>query len=102
MTVPPGASLRVSVLHNCRHVCRSRPHRAYSTATSAAARLNLPVDYRTTPLLHHNASSLFAAAGFSASKGPTKRQNLYQAINSALRTALAQSDQVLLFGEDVA
>lgn len=28
--------------------------------------------------------------------------NFYQAINSALRTALSKSDRVLLFGEDVA
>ncbi|KAI5280327.1 hypothetical protein KEM54_003744, partial [Ascosphaera aggregata] len=35
-------------------------------------------------------------------KGPTKKINLYQAINSALRSALAKSDKVLLFGEDVA
>lgn len=32
----------------------------------------------------------------------SKRLNLYQAINSALRTALSASDQVILFGEDVA
>ncbi|KZZ92761.1 2-oxoisovalerate dehydrogenase [Ascosphaera apis ARSEF 7405] len=90
-------------LHLPPRICRTLTSRAYSTTVSSpAARLNLPVDYRATPLLHHSATSLFSTPEFAKAKGPTKRINLYQAINSALRSALAESDKVLLFGEDVA
>lgn len=75
--------------------------RFYSAAPSPAAKLNLPIDYKTTPLLHHTPSSLSGTADFPAA-ATSKRLNLFQAINSALRTALSTSDKVLLFGEDVA
>lgn len=76
--------------------------RTYSTAApSPSAKLNLPIDYRTTSLLHHSPASL-ASSSELPKNVPTKRINLYQSINSALRTALAASDNVLLFGEDVA
>ncbi|KAK2734061.1 hypothetical protein FQN55_002929 [Onygenales sp. PD_40] len=75
---------------------------AYSThAPSPAAQLNLPVDYRATPLLHHSPSTISTSAELPQNAA-TKRLNLYQSINSALRTALSTSDQVILFGEDVA
>ena len=78
------------------------PSRCYSTAApSASAKLNLPIDYRSTPLLHHSPASLSSSTAFPKD-APTKRINLYQAINSALRTALSESDNVILFGEDVA
>lgn len=78
------------------------PRRTYSTAApSPSAKLNLPIDYRTTSLLHHSPASL-ASSSELPKNVPTKRINLYQSINSALRTALAASDNVLLFGEDVA
>lgn len=77
------------------------PRRCYSAAPSPAAKLNLPIDYKSTPLLHHTPSSLSGVADFPAA-ATTKRLNLFQAINSALRTALSTSDKVLLFGEDVA
>ncbi|KLJ10086.1 2-oxoisovalerate dehydrogenase E1 component, beta subunit [Blastomyces silverae] len=80
-------------------LCRQR---LYSThAPSPSAHLNLPINYGTTSLLHHSPSTLSSSAELPKS-GATKRINLYQAINSALRTALSTSDQVLLFGEDVA
>lgn len=75
--------------------------RCYSGAPSPSARLNLPIDYKTTPLLHHTSSSLSGTPEFPAA-ATSKRLNLFQAINSALRTALSTSDKVLLFGEDVA
>jgi len=76
--------------------------RRYSTeAPSSSARLNLPIDYGTTPLLHHTASSVSSAPGMPKGSS-SKRQNLYQSINAALRTALSDSEKVLLFGEDVA
>ncbi|KKZ62443.1 2-oxoisovalerate dehydrogenase E1 component, beta subunit [[Emmonsia] crescens] len=80
-------------------LCRQR---LYSThAPSPTAHLNLPINYGTTPLLHHSPSTISSSAELPKS-GATKRINLYQSINSALRTALSTSDQVLLFGEDVA
>ncbi|KAL1966939.1 hypothetical protein VTN77DRAFT_3683 [Rasamsonia byssochlamydoides] len=76
--------------------------RFYSAAApSPSARLNLPIDYKTTPLLHHAPSSL-ATSPELPKNASTKRLNLYQAINSALRTAMSASDKVILFGEDVA
>lgn len=75
--------------------------RFYSAAPSSAAKLNLPIDYKSTPLLHHTPSSLSSIPEFPAA-ATSKRLNLFQAINSALRTALSTSDKVLLFGEDVA
>ncbi|RAH71241.1 branched chain alpha-keto acid dehydrogenase E1, beta subunit [Aspergillus aculeatinus CBS 121060] len=79
-----------------------RARRTYSTAAaSPASRLNLPIDYKSSPLLHHTASTLPDHLDLPASTS-SKSMNLYQAINSALRTALATSDQVMLFGEDVA
>ncbi|KAJ5707683.1 2-oxoisovalerate dehydrogenase subunit beta [Penicillium malachiteum] len=75
--------------------------RYYSGAPSPAAKLNLPIDYKTTSILHHTPSSLSGVSDFPAA-ATSKRLNLFQAINSALRTALSTSDKVLLFGEDVA
>ncbi|KAJ5909346.1 2-oxoisovalerate dehydrogenase subunit beta [Penicillium tannophilum] len=75
--------------------------RYYSGAPSPLAKLNLPIDYKSTSLLHHTPSSLSGVADFPAA-ATSKRLNLFQAINSALRTALSTSDKVLLFGEDVA
>lgn len=84
-----------------RSLIRQAPHRFYSAAPSPAAKLNLPIDYKSTPILHHTPSSLSNIPEFPAS-ATTKRLNFFQAINSALRTALSTSDKVMLFGEDVA
>ncbi|KAL4918999.1 thiamine diphosphate-binding protein [Aspergillus aurantiobrunneus] len=85
-----------------------KPHRApriwgrcYSTAPTPSTRLNLPIDYRSTPLLHHTPSSLSNALDLPPSS-TSKSMNLYQAVNSALRIALSTSSKVMLFGEDVA
>ncbi|KAL3478178.1 thiamine diphosphate-binding protein [Aspergillus californicus] len=75
--------------------------RSYSTAPAASTRLNLPIDYKSTPLLHHTSSSLSNTIALPASS-TSKSMNFYQAVNSALRTALSTSSQVMLFGEDVA
>jgi 2-oxoisovalerate dehydrogenase E1 component beta subunit len=61
----------------------------------------LPIDYRITPLLHHAPSALSGATELPKN-GVSKRLNLYQSINAALRAALAASEKVILFGEDVA
>ena len=75
-------------------------NRPYSTAPPSA-RLNVPIDYSTTPLLHHTSSSLTSSTT-SYPTGPSKRLSLHQSINAALSTALQTDDRVLLFGEDVA
>lgn len=77
--------------------------RTYSTHPPNA-KLNLPIDYSTTPLLAHTSHSAFANPELPADvrDGPTKRLNLFQAINDALSTALNEDESVLLFGEDVA
>lgn len=75
--------------------------RRYYSAPSPAAKLNLPLDFKSTPLLHHTPATLSSVPNFPAG-ATSKRLNLFQAINSALRTALSTSDKVLLFGEDVA
>jgi 2-oxoisovalerate dehydrogenase E1 component beta subunit len=62
--------------------------------------LNLPINFSKTPILHHTRETLTKAPGLPA--GPSKRLNLYQAVNSALRSALSTSSKVLCFGEDVA
>lgn len=76
--------------------------RTYATASSeiAGRRLNVPIDFSKTPILHHNKKSLAKAAGLP-SEGPTTRLNLFQAVNAGLRTALKADSKVLCFGEDV-
>lgn len=73
--------------------------RTYSTH-APNARLNLPIDYSSHPLLHHSSSSLQANISFP--KSTSTRQNLFQAINSALTHALRTDERTLVFGEDVA
>ena len=69
------------------------------------ARLNVPTDFSTTPLLHHTASSALANPELPEAvreSSKTARLTLHEAINSTLRHALASDDSVLLFGEDIA
>ena len=79
------------------------PQRLYSTHPPNA-KLNLPTDCSTTPLLAHTSQTALASPELSPEirNGSTKRMNLYQAINDALATALTQDESVLIFGEDVA
>ncbi|CAK7201113.1 hypothetical protein SEUCBS139899_003815 [Sporothrix eucalyptigena] len=79
--------------------------RAYSSGPPANARLNLPIDYGTTPILAHTSQAALSNTELPADirgSGATKRMNLYQAINDAMSIALAEDESVLLFGEDVA
>jgi 2-oxoisovalerate dehydrogenase E1 component beta subunit len=98
-----------------------RSSRSYSSH-APRARLNVPTDYSTTPLLHHTSRSALSsgelatslkrshggvdgtmtAAGSTAATFTTIRQNLFTAINSALAHALRSDPRTLLFGEDVA
>ena len=78
-------------------------HCRYSTHPPTA-RLNIPTDFSTTPLLAHASQSALQNTELPADvrNGTTKRMNLFQAINDALSLALAADDSVILFGEDVA
>ncbi|KAF2669803.1 transketolase [Microthyrium microscopicum] len=78
--------------------------RAYATAPKAA-RLNVPTDFSTTPLLHHTSTSALAQSELPAPlkrSSKTTRLALHEAVNSALRHALATDERVLVFGEDIA
>lgn len=87
-----------------RHISPWRPSsfkaRGYATTTAKSRRLNVPIDFKTTPLLHHSAKTLQNSN--IPDDGPTSRLNLCQAVNTALATALRSSKDVLCFGEDVA
>ena len=76
--------------------------RAYASATSTSSpRLNRPIDYSSTPILHQSQTTVASALGLP-SETKSDWLNLHKAVNSALRHALKQDDSVLLFGEDVA
>lgn len=76
------------------------PQRFYSTR-ALNARLNLPIEYSSHPLLQHTSSFLEASLCLPQNT-PTVRQNFFQAINGALSHALRSDERVLVFGEDVA
>ncbi|KUI53001.1 2-oxoisovalerate dehydrogenase subunit beta, mitochondrial [Cytospora mali] len=77
--------------------------RPYSTHPPNA-KLNLPIDYTTTPLLAHTSRAALnnPELPVEVREGATKKMNLFQSINDALSIALAEDENVLLFGEDVA
>lgn len=97
---------RVSLkLLGCRsrlqwHTGQTSPFQSYSTLPPNA-RLNTPIDYSSHPLLHHSPSSLRANPSFPPNSSVT-RQNLFQAINGALKHSLRTDERTLVFGEDVA
>lgn len=74
--------------------------RCYSTLPPNA-RLNAPIDYSSHPLLHHSPSSLRANPSYPQNSA-SSRQNLFQAINGALKHSLRNDERTLVFGEDVA
>ena len=90
----------VLCLKQCALRANAPSQRLYST-TPSTARLNIPVEYSSTPLLHHTASSLQSSAIYPKNASST-RQNLFQAINSALSYSLRTDERTLIFGEDVA
>ncbi|KAK5123639.1 hypothetical protein LTR85_002677 [Meristemomyces frigidus] len=93
-----------SVLHRSRGARASAVSRRAYASHPPKARLNIPTDYSSTPLLHHSAKSALANKELSeeARNGTTSRINLFQAVNAALAHALRSDQRVLLFGEDVA
>jgi hypothetical protein len=91
-----------SMLRSFTGGSRQRLCRASSSlAPSGGRRLNNPIDFSTTPLLHRSQKTFANTLGLPTN-GPSKSMNLYQAVNSALRTGLDSSSKVLCFGEDVA
>jgi 2-oxoisovalerate dehydrogenase E1 component beta subunit len=74
--------------------------RGYASPAGAGRRLNVPIDFSKTPLLHHTKESLASAPGFHRNV-PSTRMNLFQAVNNGLRTALSADERVLCLGEDV-
>ncbi|KAK4988809.1 hypothetical protein LTR50_003654 [Elasticomyces elasticus] len=91
------------VVNTSKCLYNSALHRAYSSHPPSA-RLNVPIDYATTPILHHTSKAALSNPELSteARNGTASRQNLFQAVNSALSHALSSDPSVLLFGEDVA
>ncbi|KAK4034416.1 F-actin capping protein alpha subunit-domain-containing protein [Parachaetomium inaequale] len=77
--------------------------RRYSTHPPNA-KLNLPTDYATSPLLSHTSQSALGNPELppEVRNGTAKRMNLFQAVNDALSIALAEDESVMIFGEDVA
>lgn len=100
--LPAAASSRPSSLRTATTLC-NLSRRTYSTHPPNA-RLNLPIDYAATPLLAHSSQTALSNPELAPDvrEGPTKRMNLFQSINDALSIALAEDENVLLFGEDVA
>lgn len=102
-------SVRLMSRRAASYVSRPTPclttieRRRYSTHPPNA-RLNLPIDYSTTPLLSHSAQIALATPDLPSEgkNSTTKRMNLFQAINDALSTALTEDENVIIFGEDVA
>jgi len=86
--------------------CRSPPglYRQQYSTHPPNARLNIAIDYASTPLLHHTQQSSLSNPELAqhVRKSTTKRMNLFQAVNNALRTSLSSDESVLVFGEDVA
>lgn len=87
-----------------RFTCASLITRRAYASHPAKARLNIPTDFSTTAVLSHSSKDALSNPELSsqARNGTTSRQNLFQAINSALSHALRSDQRVLLFGEDVA
>lgn len=109
------ASIRHLARAGCQRPVRRAPLVAATAPTTVSstrrysshppnAKLNLPVDYSTTPLLCHTSQAALSSPELPADirNGPTRKMNLFQAVNDALATALATDESVLVFGEDVA
>ncbi|KAI3398981.1 hypothetical protein diail_8008 [Diaporthe ilicicola] len=101
-----AATLAAAPSRSCKPLPSSHtglPQRRYSTHPPNA-KLNLPIDYATTPLLAHTSQSALNNPELPPEirEGKTKKMNLFQSINDALSIALAEDENMLLFGEDVA
>ena len=84
-----------------RCVLRKTASLRHYSISPPGAHLNNPIDYSTHPLLNHSSSSLQSSASYPKNSS-SSRQNLFQAINSALSYTLRNNERSLVFGEDVA
>ncbi|KAK5704904.1 hypothetical protein LTR97_002015 [Elasticomyces elasticus] len=80
---------------------QTRNYATHATGHGRQRRLNTPPDFSKSSLLHQTPQTFSNTPGLPQG-GASSRLNLCQAINSALRTALSESNEVLCFGEDVA
>ncbi|RMD43426.1 hypothetical protein DV735_g1786, partial [Chaetothyriales sp. CBS 134920] len=71
------------------------------SSTLKSAKLNRPIDFKKTPILHSSEATLRSSLGLSQDAA-VDWQNLHSAINSSLHHALKTDETVMLFGEDVA
>jgi 2-oxoisovalerate dehydrogenase E1 component beta subunit len=78
-----------------------RLQRKYATQINASARLNRPLDYRKSTILHQSESSARTTFGLAQDHGLVW-QNLHGAINTALAHVMTVDQTTLLFGEDLA
>ncbi|KAL2264792.1 hypothetical protein VTJ83DRAFT_7302 [Remersonia thermophila] len=101
---PRGASRRLLRAASSSIPALSPAHRRSYSTHPPNAKLNLPTDYSTTPLLAHSPHAALGNPELppEVRNGTTKRMNLFQAVNDALSIALAEDESVLVFGEDVA
>ncbi|KAI1766944.1 2-oxoisovalerate dehydrogenase beta subunit [Hypoxylon sp. FL1150] len=97
------ASSSAHPISKCKRPVPCKSQRRNYSAHPPNARLNLPIDYSTTPLLAHSSQVALGNPELppEARNGTVKRMNLFQAVNDALSTALAEDENVLVFGEDV-
>ncbi|KAH7131827.1 thiamine diphosphate-binding protein [Dendryphion nanum] len=93
-------AVRVLLQNRCFRTSACRNYATQSGNSVKERRLNVPIDFSKTSLLHHTRQTYGNTPGLP-SDGNTKRMNLFQSINSALRLALGTSNRVLCFGEDV-
>ncbi|KAF2205361.1 thiamine diphosphate-binding protein [Delitschia confertaspora ATCC 74209] len=106
MTQPPSIRTLSRYLLRPQTFHSRCPHRSQfrlSSSIPEGARLNLPIDFESTPILNHTSQSALNNPELSpeSRKSKTKRINLYTAVNEALRHALSTDERVLVFGEDV-
>lgn len=80
---------------------KSVAHIRCASQTTTGARLNKPIEYNKSAILHQSQNSARTAFGLSRD-APVDWQNLHGAINTSLHHALKTDESVLLFGEDVA
>jgi 2-oxoisovalerate dehydrogenase E1 component beta subunit len=73
----------------------------HASQASPEARLNKPLDFQKTAILHQSQNSTRSAFGL-AQDAPVDWTNLHGAINASMHHALKTDENVLLFGEDVA
>ncbi|KAI5803341.1 thiamine diphosphate-binding protein [Peziza echinospora] len=97
-----AASARQPLLLSVTNTHRSRQS---SSSANSNRKLNTPIDFGTSTLLAHTSSAALANPELAAevrSGAPTKKLNLFQAVNDGLATILEQDEKACVFGEDVA